>query len=157
MVYYTYIYHENQPIVGKYTIHGSYGIGFVSFMVQFSQHKNKKNKHGLLQYSSKRNAESNPKFRGVPVPFVFGGRCTPPQFPFGLHSSVTSPNHDLRVKTIPTTHPEPPGSFASFFPKVQPWWSSQMICCKLWQPNLSDFGSNFGDLAVVETIKSPGN
>ena len=24
---FTYIYHENQPNVGKYTIHGSYGLG----------------------------------------------------------------------------------------------------------------------------------
>ena len=26
---YTYIYHKNQPNVGKYTIHGSYGVGFL--------------------------------------------------------------------------------------------------------------------------------
>ena len=25
---YTYIYHKNQPNVGKYTIHGSYGVYF---------------------------------------------------------------------------------------------------------------------------------
>ena len=24
---FTYIYHKNQPDVGKYTIHGSYGVG----------------------------------------------------------------------------------------------------------------------------------
>ena len=28
MVYFTYIYHKNQPNVGKYTIHGLYGNGF---------------------------------------------------------------------------------------------------------------------------------
>jgi len=37
-------------------------------------------------------------------------------------------------------------------PKVQPWWSSQMICCKLWQPNLATIPSP----KLTDPVVTPG-
>ena len=48
---FTYIYHKNQPNVGKYTIHGSYGYMFLEFLSrQFRNLLAQKESQGFLRH-----------------------------------------------------------------------------------------------------------
>ena len=99
---FTYIYHKNQPNVGKYTIHGWYGYHQRKWL-----HPNPKNK---MKAWSKPNHRRNQDFlqllSAAPVSWDKGYRGLPQPFP--NIKGLLHPQHTPRTWVLPRAEPKSP-------------------------------------------------